>query len=233
MGFFKITEQHTCVSDRSLKQNMSMDLFTFVGEALLAFPFPSYPSLYWNVDQTILHSPLWFLSLSLAPTTSSSQAVSQVTCTIWRAEVVGDLVKDKTAATGTLSRMCAGFVSGPQHAQTGLFSSMSLLFFLSFLRETLDNYSFMKQCLFKPAFICTLHLISLFSLLSCSICKVAIRRISKKAWQQALRKLVTPSSFLLTCAVQENAVASTRQRLRQLLCASSAQQNQCIIPFIL
>ena len=199
-----------------------MDALSFVGEALLAFPLPSYPSLYWNGDQTILPSPLWFLSLPLVPTASSSQVVSQVPWAIWRAEIVGNLVKDKTAATGTLSRMCAGFVSGPQHTLTGLYSSMSLLFLLSFLRETLGNYSFVKPCLFKPAFICTLHLISLFSLLSCSTCKVAMRRINKKTWQQALRKLVTPSSFLLTCAVQENAVASTRRRLRQLLGASSA-----------
>lgn len=206
---------------------MSMDLLSFVGEVLLAFPFPSHPSLYWNGAQTILHNPLWFSSLLLVPTNSSSQVVSHVTWAIWKAEAVGDPVKDKTAAAGTLSRMCAGFISGPQHTQAGLFSSMSLLFLLSFLRETQGNYSFMKWCLFKPAFICTLHLISLFSLLSCSICRVAMRRINKKAWQQALRKLVTPSWFLLTCAVQENAVASTRQTPRQLLGASSAQQKQC------
>lgn len=56
-------------------------------------------------------------------------------------EVAGDLVKDKTAATGTLRRMCAGFDFGPQHAPIGLFSSMSFLFLQSFLRESLRNYS--------------------------------------------------------------------------------------------
>lgn len=31
---------------RQVPQNMSMDVLSFVGEVLLAFPFPSYPSLY-------------------------------------------------------------------------------------------------------------------------------------------------------------------------------------------
>lgn len=146
-------------------------------------------------DQTILHSTLWFLSLPLVSTASSSQVVSRGTCAIWKAEVVGHLVKDKTAATSTLSRIWAGFASGPQHAESGLFSGMSLLFFLSFLRETLGNYSFMKQCLFEPAFICTLHLISLFSLLSCSICKVSMRRINKRHDNRPLGRWWHPAQF--------------------------------------